>query len=262
LNERASEAFDVKRLRHARCDAGGLCNPAIGVVGVEEHVSKVEEHVSKLYSEPHRELQDRFDTRRLADLLEKVIVHSEFVAEDKDFIESRDMFFLSTIDPAGRPTVSYKGGTPGFVQVAGPSTLLFPCYDGNGMYYSMGNLMVAAEVGLLFIDFETPNRLRVQGKAEICFDHPRLAQFAGAEFLVSITAEQIWVNCARYIHRYQKLGTSKYVPKANSETPFAVWKRVGIVQDVLPAKDQGKAETAGGEITEQTYLDLLKRGET
>jgi uncharacterized protein len=218
--------------------------------------------MSKLYADPHRELQDRFDTRRLADMLEQFIVHPEFTPEEKDFIETRDMFFLSTIDPEGRPTVSYKGGAPGFMKVAGPSTLLFPCYDGNGMYYSMGNLAAQPEVGLLFIDFETPNRLRVQGKAEICLDHPQRADFAGAEFLVSIAVDQIWQNCARYIHKYQKLGTSKYAPKSESKAPFAVWKRVDVVQDALPVKDQGKADAEGGLITEETYVDLLKRGET
>jgi predicted pyridoxine 5'-phosphate oxidase superfamily flavin-nucleotide-binding protein len=218
--------------------------------------------MSKLYSDPHRELQDRFDTRRLADMLEQFIVHPEFTPEEKAFIESRDMFFLSTIDSAGRPTVSYKGGEPGFMRVAGPATLLFPCYDGNGMYYSMGNLKAQPEVGLLFIDFETPNRLRVQGKAEICLDHPELGNFAGAEFLVSIAVDQIWQNCARYIHKYQRVGTSKYAPKQEAQAPFAVWKRVDVVQDALPDRDKGKADAEGGLITEETYIDLLKRGET
>lgn len=218
--------------------------------------------MSQLYSDPHRALQNRFDTQQLADMLEKVIVHSEFAPEEKEFIESRDMFFLSTIDPGGRPTVSYKGGAPGFVRVVGPSTLVFPCYDGNGMYYSMGNLTASPQVGLLFIDFETPHRLRVQGKAEIFFEHPLQDDFTGAEFIVSIAVEQIWVNCARYIHKYKRLGTSKYAPDAGKETPFAVWKRVDVVQEALPEKDKGKAERAGGEINEQTYLELLKRGET
>ncbi len=105
--------------------------------------------MSKLYSEQHRALQDRFDSRRMADLMENGILHAEFSDDEKAFIESRDMFFLSTVDAAGRPTVSYKGGASGFVKVQDPSTLVFPSYDGNGMYYSMGNIMIAPQVGLL-----------------------------------------------------------------------------------------------------------------
>ena len=70
--------------------------------------------MSRLYGPVHRSLQDRFDTRRLADNVETRVVLTEIPPEHKAFIESRDMFFLSTIDHQGRPTVSYKGGDPGF----------------------------------------------------------------------------------------------------------------------------------------------------
>jgi len=80
----------------------------------------------KFYTEKHRALQEEFDMRRTADLLENVAVHSEFAAHEAGFIQSRDMFFLSTVDASGRPTVSYKGGAPGFVRVTSASSLLFP----------------------------------------------------------------------------------------------------------------------------------------
>ena len=97
--------------------------------------------MSRLYGPIHRSLQDRFDTRRLADNVEARLVLTEISPEYKAFIESRDMFFLSTIDHQGRPTVSYKGGDPGFVRVIDSKAVVFPCYDGNGMFYSMGNLL-------------------------------------------------------------------------------------------------------------------------
>ena len=31
---------------------------------------------------------------------------------------------------------------PGFVRVTGPSELVFPDYDGNGMFKSLGNILV------------------------------------------------------------------------------------------------------------------------
>ena len=57
--------------------------------------------MSRLYGPLHRSLQDRFDTRRLADNTEARVVLTEIPPEHKAFIESRDMFFLSTIESPG-----------------------------------------------------------------------------------------------------------------------------------------------------------------
>ena len=73
-----------------------------------------------------------------ADGVERRIVGAEITPQHKEFIETWDMFWLATIDHEGRPTVSYKGGDPGFVRVVDTKTIAFPCYDGNGMFYSMG----------------------------------------------------------------------------------------------------------------------------
>ncbi len=64
-----------------------------------------------------RTLQDRFDTRRLADRLDERLGRGVFTDEDRAFIESRTLFFLASADAAGRPDCSYKGGDPGFVRV-------------------------------------------------------------------------------------------------------------------------------------------------
>jgi uncharacterized protein len=114
--------------------------------------------MSQLYGPVHRSLQDRFDTRRLADNVEARVVLPDISREHKAFIESRDVFFLSTIDHQGRPTVSYKGADPGFVRVLDGKTVAFPCYDGNGMFYSMGNLLGNPQVGMLLVNFENPHR--------------------------------------------------------------------------------------------------------
>ena len=64
----------------------------------------------------------------------------EFDDESSAFIESRDFFFLSTIDENNRPTVSYKGGDIGLVKILDKKTAIFPSYNGNGMFLSMGNI--------------------------------------------------------------------------------------------------------------------------
>ena len=123
--------------------------------------------MSRLYHAGSRELQDRFDTRRLADRLDERLGHGAFSDHDKAFIASRALFFLASADAAGRPDFSYKGGDPGFVRVTGSDELEFPSYDGNGQFRSLGNVLANPAVGLLFIDFESPRRLRVNGVATL-----------------------------------------------------------------------------------------------
>jgi hypothetical protein len=199
--------------------------------------------MSEFYSDCHRRLQDRYESRALADRLEEIIVHTAFTDDDIAFIAARDFFFLSTVDPDGQPTVSYKGGAPGFVTVR-DNTLSFPCYDGNGMFLSAGNIDATAKVGLLFIDFETPRRLRVQGVARL--DGSGAGDTApGAIVMVRVTPVQIFMNCPRYIHRHAKLETSKNVPGDDGAAPLANWKRLELVHDALPPKDQAAVKQAG-----------------
>ena len=136
-----------------------------------------------------RELQDRFDTRRLADRLDERLGRSAFRDEDRAFIESRTLLFLATADAEGRPDCSYKGGQPGFVRVVGPDKLEFPSYDGNGQFRSLGNVLANPAVGLLFIDFESPRRLRVNGRATLLDDREALARHHGAQLVVRVRAE-------------------------------------------------------------------------
>jgi predicted pyridoxine 5'-phosphate oxidase superfamily flavin-nucleotide-binding protein len=187
-----------------------------------------------------RQLQDRFDTRRLADRLDERLGRSAFTEDDRAFIESRTLFFLATADEQGRPDCSYKGGDPGFVRVTGPSELAFPSYDGNGMFRSLGNLLVHPPVALLFIDFERPSRLRVNGVARMADDDPLLQHFTGAQLVVRVTAERIFPNCPRYIHRMVAGEASPYVPREGCAPPIPKWKRFDAFKDVLPRGDPAR----------------------
>ena len=193
-----------------------------------------------LYHEGSRRLQDRFDTRRLADRLEERKVTETIDAADRAFIESLDMFFLATADAEGRPTCSYKGGDPGFVRVVDERTLAFPNYDGNGMYLSMGNLLVNPEVGMLFVSFERQRRLRLDGTASIAPDDELLGAYPGAQFVVRVRAREVFPNCPRYIHRYELVERSRFVPRADEPPPVPDWKRRDWARDVLPANDPAR----------------------
>ena len=191
-----------------------------------------------LYHEGSRQLQDRFQTRRLADRLEEVIAHDVFTDADRAFIESRPMFFLASADAQGRPDCSYKGGRPGFVRVVGPSTLAFPSYDGNGMFKSLGNLLVNPHVGMLFVDFESPKRLRVNGRASVHEDDPLLAELVGAQLIVRVQVEAAFPNCPRYIHKMQLVEESAYSPRPDYTPPVPAWKTFDVFKDALPARDR------------------------
>ena len=192
-----------------------------------------------MYHEGARRLQERFDTRRIADRLEERKVTETIGERDRELIERLDMFFIATADAAGRPQCSYKGGDPGLVRVLDERTLAFPNYDGNGMYLTMGNLLVNPEVGLLFIDFTAarPTRLRVNGTAELTDDAQVVAHWAGAQFAVRVAVREVFPNCPRYIHRMELVERSRFVPHEGEPTPVPDWKRADWARDALPAAE-------------------------
>jgi predicted pyridoxine 5'-phosphate oxidase superfamily flavin-nucleotide-binding protein len=190
------------------------------------------------YHDGMRQLQDLRETRPLADRLEKVTMRGAFTDEDKAFIARCRMFFIATADDAGQPDCSYKGGAPGFVRVVDDRTLAIPDYDGNGQYRTWGNVLVNARVGLLFVDFETPKRLRVNGTAVVSQEDPLLAEFPGAVFIVRLTAERIFPNCPRYIHKMQLVEESVYSPRADYTPPVPAWKTFDVFKDALPPRDR------------------------
>lgn len=214
----------------------------------------------EFYSLPQRKIQREHDSKNLADAVVAAIVSDELQNEQMDFIRKLDYFFLSTVNSSGEPTVSYKGGPVGLVNVISPTKLVFPNYDGNGMFYSMGNVSETGKVGMLFIDMETPLRVRVQGTSKVTENPDLLALFPGSNMVVEVDVASVFYNCARYIHKHQRLEPSKYVPNENGEQPFPSWKRINLLQEALQPKDIGRAELEGGTITIEEYDRKVQEG--
>ena len=190
-----------------------------------------------MYHNGNRELQDVFGSRALADRLVERLHRSKFTDEDRDFIQSLEFFFLATSDPVGRPDCSFKGGPPGFVRIVQPDLLVWPDYDGNGMFKSLGNIAINPSVGLLFIRMgETPKRLRVNGRAQIVLDDPMMAEFAGAQALIKVEPVDIFPNCPRYIPDPAAHKASPYVPKAGEAPVEPKWKSMDMFKDVVPPR--------------------------
>jgi hypothetical protein len=188
---------------------------------------------SILYHDGSRSLQDAFQSRRIADRLEQVTTRTAFTPSDAAFIEGAMLFFLATADAEGRPDVSHKGGPPGFVRVTGPSELAFPDYDGNGMFKSLGNITVNPHVGLLFIDFERPRRLRVNGTASVSRDDPLIKTTVGAQMIVRVSAQAIFPNCPRYIPTMKVVEPSIYAPKPGEAPVEPAWKSAPEFADAV-----------------------------
>jgi uncharacterized protein len=190
-----------------------------------------------MYHEGNRALQDAFGSRALADRLDETLRRDRFTDGDAEFIGSLGFFFLATADAAGRPDCSFKGGPPGFVRVAAPDLLVFPDYDGNGMFKSLGNLGVNPHVGMLFIAMgEAPKRLRVNGVARVVDDDPMTAEVPGAQLLVKVTPVDIFPNCPRYVPNMRLVAPSIYTPDAAAEPVEPAWKSFEIFEGVVPPR--------------------------
>jgi len=194
--------------------------------------------IESMYHEGMRQLQDVRETRPIADRLREVTVRAALTDEDRAFIERSAMFFIATADSQGRPDCSYKGGLPGFVRVVDECTLAIPDYDGNGMYRTWGNVLANPRVGLLFIDFENPKRLRINGTAIVREDDPLRESCPGAVFIVRVTAELIFPNCPRYLHKMQVVKHSAYAPRPGYVPPVPAWKTFEVFRDALPIRDR------------------------
>ncbi len=192
-----------------------------------------------MFHEGNRQLQDRYGGRAVADRIVDMVETSEFTDEFRDFVEAVPFFFLAT--SAGDNTdCSFKGGAPGFVRVIAPSQLVFPDYDGNRMYKSLGNIVKNPNVGLLFMRFgaeegqgELYLRLRVNGVASVHDDHPELATYPGAQRIVQVDVSHIFPNCPRYVPQMEQVAASRHIPEPGKQQPVPAWKKIPPIAELL-----------------------------
>lgn len=190
-----------------------------------------------MYHQGNRDLQEQFGSRPLADRLVERLWRSRFKDEDKALIESVGFFFLATADSDGHPDCSFKGGAPGFVRVPSPDLLVFPDYDGNGMFKSLGNIKLNPQIGMLFITMgDKPQRLRVNGRASLHFEDPMMQELVGAQLIVRVVPENIFPNCPRNIPNLDAHTPSEYLPRADVAPKEPAWKSFDTFKDVVPPR--------------------------
>ena len=141
-------------------------------------------------------------------------------------------------DQDGWPDVSYKGGAPGFVKVIDGQRLAFPSYDGNGMYRSLGNIMDTGKVSLLFINFDTPGRVRIHGTAQVHLTKEWLDRFPAAEAVVEVHLGRAFPNCPRYIHNMATGELAPSTPREGHTVEEPEWKTWPEWNEVLPNRQK------------------------
>jgi len=120
--------------------------------------------------------------------------------QDRALIARADTFFIASanLDPqagaARGVDISHRGGRPGFVRIDDDGTLLAPDFVGNFFFNTLGNLVEEPRAGLLFVDFENGDLLHLAVEAEILWDGPLVAAFAGAERLLRFRVREVVRN--------------------------------------------------------------------
>ena len=89
------------------------------------------------------------------------------------------------------------------------------------------------------MDFVGQARLRLQGVVSIDEDEALMAKYPGAQFIVRVALTEVYPNCARYVHKYELVERSAYVPRKNASVPTPEWKRE--LREYLPEGDPGAA---------------------
>ncbi|MEM7643865.1 MAG: pyridoxamine 5'-phosphate oxidase family protein [Pseudomonadota bacterium] len=192
-----------------------------------------------MFHEGNRALQDRYGGRAVADRIVEMVETDSFTDEFREFIEAVPFFFLAT-SANGVTDCSFKGGQSGFVRVTGPRELIFPDYDGNRMYKSLGNILENPSVGLLFMKFGAEEgqgalylRIRVNGRASVHDDHPALASYPGAQRIVRVETDHIYPNCPRYVPEMAEVAPSRHIPAENADQPVPEWKKLPPIAELL-----------------------------
>ncbi len=93
-----------------------------------------------------------------------------------------DTTFVASGHPERGLDASHRGGKPGFVEVLAPDRLRIPDYSGNGLFQTLGNLLVDPRAAIAFLDFEGERILEVTGRASVQWNGERSWELAVERF--------------------------------------------------------------------------------
>lgn len=77
------------------------------------------------------------------------------------FIQSRDSFYMATVNSSGWPYIQHRGGPAGFLKALSGSRLIMPDFRGNRQYVTLGNMAEHDKASLFFMDYPRQARLKL-----------------------------------------------------------------------------------------------------
>ncbi|HKJ54377.1 MAG TPA: pyridoxamine 5'-phosphate oxidase family protein [Nitriliruptoraceae bacterium] len=92
--------------------------------------------------------------------------------EDAAVVAVADTVFLASHSDEHGVDPTHRGGPAGFVTVVDDRTLRLPDYLGNGMYQTLGNLLLDPRIALMTMDLVTGRTVSVTGRGSILLPRP------------------------------------------------------------------------------------------
>jgi len=169
-----------------------------------------------------------------------------------EFIARSPLVFVGTVDRDGRIDVSPKGDAPGFVQVAGPRSLLIPERKGNNLAFGLHNILATGRIGLIFVIPGQRETLRVNGAASLN-DDPALLDQLGARgqpslLCTEVSIEECFFHCGKAMIRSRAWDPDSWNLDGSSLMVAQVVDALGGDPALLPIVDAQ---------VEQNYIDDL-----
>ena len=66
---------------------------------------------------------------------------------------------------------------------------------------------------------------------------PLIEAYPGAQFVFRVRAREVFANCRRYVHHYQLVERSRFVPTGDNAPPVPDWKLDEWFAGTLPHDD-------------------------
>ena len=129
---------------------------------------------------------------------------------DQAFIQLMDTLWIGSYAPGIGADCNHRGGKPGFIRVTSPSTIEWPEYRGNGMFFTSGNLESHDRAGVTLVDFDTGSMIQMTGRAVVDWNHD--GRYEGASRAMVFHIEHLVRTDNVTSHRWERLDYSPYNP--------------------------------------------------
>lgn len=135
---------------------------------------------------------------------------TQLTPDDQAFVRRMDTLWIGSYAPSVGADCNHRGGQPGFIRVISPSTIEWPEYRGNGMFFTSGNLESYDRAGVTLVDFGSGSIIQMTGLATVDWAHDGRYEGASRKIVFHITSLIRTDHVTN--HRWQRLDYSPYNP--------------------------------------------------